>query len=190
MKSIYLLIATVALSFNAYPQTNLSEVRSVNYYGVDFSKVVVYNATESPANFIKAFYQINTLILSEPNKYDMSALGKPIDIIDIESVLKLNENIDEEGLVRFRTGVNRFDEEQLQAMVGKYNLKEKEGVGLVLIAEQLDKPDATGTFNVVFFDIATREIIKSTRNRGSAGGAGLRNYWANSIAKIIKQSRR
>lgn len=187
MKTVYLFIVAIALSFNAYAQKSLSDAKSVNYYGVDFTEVKVYNATEDPADFVRAFNQINTLILNEPKKYDMSAFGKPIDIIDIDPVMDLNEEIDEGDLVVRRKSDVGLNEAQLEAIVQSYKLREREGIGLVLIAELLDKPDATGVFHVVFFDIASREIVKTSRFRGSAKGFGLRNFWAGSIYSIIKK---
>jgi hypothetical protein len=59
--------------------------------------------------------------------------------------------------------------------------------GLVFIAETLSKTNQSGTFHVVFFDEATKQIIYSRKVTGKAGGFGVRNYWAASIYSILKK---
>ena len=61
--------------------------------------------------------------------------------------------------------------------VKSYKLKEKSGLGLVFIVDRLVKPSASGAVYVVFFDIATREVISADRRLGAASGSGFRNYW-------------
>lgn len=59
-----------------------------------------------------------------------------------------------------------------------------------MVALLLDKRAAQAVYEMVFFDIATREVRYTERVEGHAGGFGLRNYWANTVAEVLKTWRR
>ena len=61
--------------------------------------------------------------------------------------------------------------------------------GLVLIAENLNKLDERATYLVVFFNANTKEIIYSKRASGKGFGFGVRNHWAGSIYRMLKNWR-
>ena len=61
-------------------------------------------------------------------------------------------------------------------MIRAYKLPHQSGRGIVLIAWVLNK-------------IQTRKILFNSEVVGDAGGAGLRNYWANSVYSIIKDKK-
>ena len=45
-------------------------------------------------------------------------------------------------------------------------------------------------YDLVVFDIASREVIMHKMVAGEARGFGLRNYWAGSIYDIIKANKK
>ena len=57
---------------------------------------------------------------------------------------------------------------------------------LMIIAKLLNKAEAYGSYQVVFFNTETKEIIQDWATGGKARGFGLRNYWAGSIHKVIR----
>ena len=65
-------------------------------------------------------------------------------------------------------------------------MPQTEGVGVVLVAKLLNKPMSKATYELITFDISTREILSKREVSGKAGGFGLRNYWAGSVYNIIK----
>ena len=58
---------------------------------------------------------------------------------------------------------------------------------MVFIAQFLDKSNARGTYEVVFFNTETKEIIEEWITDGKARGFGLRNYWAGSVYSALKK---
>ena len=54
-----------------------------------------------------------------------------------------------------------------------------------MIAKTHDKSEGRGIYELVVFDIATRDIITQKLVVGKARGFGLRNYWAHTIFNII-----
>lgn len=170
----------------AQPQ-KIQEASSLNYYGIDFSSVRVIAAGESACDFIDVFGKINQLVIMEPEKYNLrKAFRKEIGKIDLSTVGALNEKTDPETLKMY-SGSHRLSEKTIAQKVTEYQIPDKEGIGVVLIAEQLDKPGGAATYHVVFFDLATREIVLSKWVAGKAGGFGLRNYWARSVYRVLSK---
>ena len=74
----------------------------------------------------------------------------------------------------------------MKKVISSYDTKGKTGIGLVFVAENLNKVEQIGSYYVVFFDMASKEIIDSERKVGKASGIGFRNYWAGSIFNVMK----
>jgi hypothetical protein len=59
-------------------------------------------------------------------------------------------------------------------------------MGLVFVAENLNKITQMGSYWVCFFDLGTKEIIDMQLKTGKAAGFGFRNYWAGSAFNVMK----
>lgn len=151
-------------------------------YGVDFSEVKVFGASESVDDFSKAFTGINMLLLSEPGKYDFSRVFRRKVDVDIAPVLQKLGESDFSEMMTFSSGLQELD---CAEIVKGYNLSHTEGTGAVLIARQLNKGTDIGHYYLVVFDIATREISEQMEVQGKTGGFGLRNYWARTVYNVI-----
>lgn len=68
-----------------------------------------------------------------------------------------------------------------------HTIQKTPGVGMVFIAQFLDKSNNRGTYEVVFFNTETKEIIEEWITDGKARGFGLRNYWAGSVYSALKK---
>jgi hypothetical protein len=162
------------------------DAKSITFYGVDFSLAKTFGVGESPAMLKNAFDNINMLFITEAKKYNIySAFSKDEVVNSFDMVNQLNRAIDEASL----NGTNKnytISSEELAKHVKSYKAEGK-GVGLIFIAERLDKLESMGYFHVVFFDIKTKEILFERSVAGHAAGFGLRNYWANPIYKIMKE---
>lgn len=164
---------------------NAQEGKKYYMYGVDFTSVKVYGADESVMQFTEAFKGINMLLIMEPDKYDSYMMvNSPVDVI-IEPIMKKNAEADFSGIMTYSSYVDSVD---CDAIVKEYTLPQTEGTGIVFIARMLNKPEAIGIYDLVVFDIATRDVIERREVIGKAGGFGLRNYWARSIYRIMSKT--
>lgn len=166
-----------------------AEARDTVYvYGVDYSQVRVLGTDESETRFVQAFLEINDLFLNQPEKYDCGRMirGSAI-VVDVEPVCRRIASADYSDLRPRRRGETPAIDEA--AVVAGYDLAETHGVGIVFIAEVLDKGKGIGIYRVVRFDTATRKVIDSRRVETKAGGFGLRNYWANTVYLAIRAVR-
>jgi hypothetical protein len=77
--------------------------------------------------------------------------------IDIAPTMEWNSKVDSETLASaYKTRLSR---ELISPMVKRYNIKEDEGIGFVVIYECFDKATNSVYEYGVFFDISTREIL-------------------------------
>ena len=159
---------------------------SVTWYGVDFSLARFTNITDDPELFVKQYFNaINQLVPNEPDKYDIKELfDKEEASISLDQVTARNAGVDPSTLVV--SDPYEISPEDVQAVVRSYNTEGQNGMGLVFVAENLNKDEATGSYYVCFFDLATKDIVDARRMSGKAAGFGVRNYWAGSVYNVMK----
>lgn len=185
MKKFFMLAAALFAATALQAQPQLAGIDKIYVYGVDFSVAKVNAAAETDTQFASAFEGINDLFLSQPDKYDCGkAFHKIVAGVDIAPTQQNNKTRD---FAVMRTDPMQLaTENTVQELVKNYELPQTEGTGVVIAALLLNKKSNAATFEVVFFDIATREIILSREVTAKAGGFGLRNFWARSVFEVLK----
>lgn len=163
------------------------EVDNVTFYGVDFSQVNIVGDDAPDSQYLQAFRRINDLFVTEPEKYDIARyLRTHIARYDFEMVAAVNAATD---LSRARPmQATLLDKESLAAHISRLPVT-GDGVGLIIIADCLDKTRETGYFHILFFDRATRSVIAQASLSGKARGFGLRNHWARAMLNSIRSLR-
>lgn len=160
------------------------------WFGIDFSQVkLVGSAGFTDPHKIRSTYFAawNTLIQSEPKRYDLkSAFRKSSVIFDTVGVTAVNAAVNPNTLVVETPP--RFHPAIIPTMVASYpSSKANQGIGAVFVVESFNKTATLATIHVVLFDIRTREVLLMEKMTAEPGGFGLRNYWAGSIREVIEQ---
>ncbi|MCI1640894.1 MAG: hypothetical protein LKI42_06455 [Bacteroidales bacterium] len=187
MKKILLFFSLFGV-LSAYAGNGRSDdgMKPMSFYGIDFSMVKVSGASESGREFMEAFGGINGLFLSEPDKY-IVPLEKRLSVqfsrVSLDAVFDRNAKIDPSEL--HASGRGSFTEDLLQSEIDRLDVS-GDGIGLVVVACELDKGTDIGTYYYVFFRESDKKILKYWEKRGASGGIGLRNYWARSFYRTIK----
>ena len=153
-------------------------------YGVDFSKVQIAGTDSTSVNYARAFKRINAIFDLEPDKYDFADLSRRKVVNYTVPTDMMVDAIDWNYAMQGGTEPKKYS---VAEMIKKYQLPHTTGMGMVIIAWLLDEANATGHYEIVYFDIATRKIILNTSVVALAGGLKLRNFWANSIYEAINQ---
>lgn len=181
----------ITLSINAFSQT-VSDVfvkSELVWLGLDFSnsKYVGFTETVTPQEIVSQYFiKWNTLILSEPEKYNLKrSFWKKGVIYDIDYMIKKNATT---SLDNYNTYSEYYlPENKLDSIVAKYNPNNKSGIGLAFIVESFNKINETASIYVTFIDLSTNKILLKEKMYGKAVGFGLRNHWGGAIYKILKQ---
>lgn len=157
-------------------------------YGIDFSEVKVSGAKESETNekFLQAFVGINSLLRSDPASYDFSRMLGGNVVVVLEPMYQKLEACNYTDFKQLSPVIPQID---VASMVKDYVLPQTAGYGVVLVAKLLDKMQDKAFYDLVVFDIATRNILIRKEVSGEAGGMGLRNFWAAPIREVLKKTK-
>ena len=78
-------------------------------------------------------------------------------------------------------------EADIAGIVKSYKLENDKGLGLVFVMDRLVKAQDIGCLHVVFFDVASRKVVRSERVCAKGGGIGFRNFWFRPVKDAVKQ---
>jgi hypothetical protein len=191
MKTKSFFIVVLIFSFfsgaiQAQDKKKAIDEKNITWFGVDFTLARFTLVTEDPAAIVSTSLKaINTLILAEPDKYNLKKFFSKSEVTpDVDMVNERNSKIDPTILVV--PDKYTITPEDVKKVINSYDTKGKTGTGLVFVAENLHKVEEIGSYYVVFFDMASKEIIDSERKVAKAAGIGFRNYWTGSVYNVMK----
>lgn len=187
MKKILLAAFCLSVSLASFGQDKevQKEINEVKFYGVDFSKAQAYGVSETIDQFTDVFGKVNSLFISEPKKYNVDKHFKVNATTAVRQLDDLNKSISSSSFFG-EADDYQISTAELAEEIKALPIEDTKGVGLVFVAELLNKPANQGTYHIVFFDIASREILDTWKATGRAKGFGLRNYWAGSIFSVLE----
>lgn len=191
MKRILILCAAVllgSLSAKAQESNPLDAYESINFYGIDFTTAQVYGASESGLEFKNAFLGINGLLVTEYDKYVavlQKKLKKTIAYTDVDYINGyITDELDTEDIKTARS-VKPLTTDDVADELMNLEIEPADGLGLIVMAGELNKITDYGTFYYVFFDNRTFKVVDCWAYKGATGGMELRNYWAKSFYNTI-----
>lgn len=191
MKTKSLFIVVLIFSFfssamQAQDKKKAVAEKNITWCGVDFTLARFTLVTEDPTAIVSTSLKaINTLILAEPDKYNLKKFFSKSEVTpEVDMVNDRNSKIDPTLLVV--PDKYTITPEDVKKVISSYDTKGKTGTGLVFVAENLHKVEQIGSYYVVFFDMASKEIIDMERKEGKATGIGFRNYWSGSVFTVMK----
>jgi hypothetical protein len=192
-----ILIALVMLSLSSARVTRAAEAGSPDtlvWCGLDYSMVKMIGIldfrqpdkifpsmpTEWNALFVKEMFpRLETMAKSV--RTDLKAVA---DRNDTASARQIEH---EDGTAEEKVKPSHITEANIADTVKAYKLETTQGLGLVFIMDRLVKAQDTGCMYVVFFDVASRNVLHSERVCAVAGGGGFRNYWFRPVKEVVKK---
>jgi hypothetical protein len=201
MKKMILSVVTLALTtVTSYAQFTASDVfkkDEIVCYGIDFSKAKFIGQFDEGAGIggaqggsemkSKWMPEWNMLMVNEQAKgFDFKkAMDKASIYYDMGPVKEDNANTDKDALMAMNAQkLSKEDAEKVVAGLGAGD--KKEGIGMVWVVENFNKPEKAASYWIVFFDIKTKKVLFSEHVEGKCQGIGMRNFWGGSMKFIIK----
>ena len=201
MKTFKIIALSVILCFivpSLFSQTIadfFNNKAEVTWLGIDFSHVrLVGEFTQfkdagpmDPAEIRDRYFPSwNSLVLNEPDKYDVKGMFKLNQMkISIDMIQKLNAETQPQNMKAYEAPQYSCDE--MRKYVRNYTPEAVQGLGIVFVAEVLNKTIDMGSFFIIVLDMKTKDILLCEKMSGKASGIGVRNFWAGSIYNIIKE---
>jgi hypothetical protein len=161
--------------------------------GLDYSKVKMIGTADfmhPEAIFPTMLNTWNGLFMTEMLP-QLEKMTSPVKT-DLKAVEAANQKagasqiVREDGTADEKVKPSDITDADIAAMVKSYDLKYKQGLGLVFIMDRLVKAQETGCLYVVYFDVASRKVVHSERVCAKAGGIGFRNFWFSPIKTAVK----
>ena len=176
------------LSLTAQDKLNLSDVKSLTFYGIDFSLAKVYGGKDTGHQYWTTYADINELFIDKPKTFSVEKrLGIPVDVISLQAVNQVNKDINPDK-IKIDTPTYMPTPEQINTAIQNLPiLSQEEKIGMVIIALFLNKEDNRGTYQFVIFNTKTRDIIEQWTNSGAGMGYNLKSYWGVSVYNAIKK---
>jgi len=185
-----LILFSLLIGSSIFAQTNKNAIfgDDLVWYGIDYSKAKFIEDCQ-PGQLKNIMFAWNVLVVNEANKYDVAKSFRKKNVFnDLAPVMKHNKDIDETQMMSLNP--YKFDnaDETVASIISSYTGGEKtEGLGLVFIVESYNKPKTQAIYYLTFFDIKTKQIIYTEKfTEGPPSGFGIRNYWASTIFKVMK----
>lgn len=190
MKRILLSLVAILCISMGYAQNkfNLSGIKSLTNYGIDFTLAKVYGGKDTGHQYWATYADINELFIMKPKMYSIDKrLGIPVEVTSLEAVNQANKKINPDHIMTDNPQYMPTEAQIQEAVKNLPILSQEEKTGIVLIALFLNKEEDRGTYQFVVFNTKTREIIEQWTNSGKGIGIGLKNYWGMSVYNAIKK---
>lgn len=201
---IYLIALRLAFPAVAADKRNpLMAQEPLVWVGIDYSMIRLIGSSEFRVPdliFPGMFEKWNALYLDERVELLPKALNKHV-AIDIGAVTEQNRKATADQIIekpgpKDVIGETHIDKQAIGDAIRSYKMEKKNGLGLVYIvdrfiearlvnpsnarsgAPQVVRISAAGAVYIVFFDVATREVISTERVVENVNtGANFRNFW-------------
>ena len=190
-------IPLLVLCFIAIKAAQAGDVpadKTLVWCGLDYSKVKMIGSMD-----FRRPEQIFPARLADWNGLFMKEMLPKVEGItkslrtDLSAVQARNEKATskqierEDGSREEKVLSTHITETDIAATIRSYELKQRQGLGLVFIMDRLVKLQETGCLFVVFFDIDSREVLLSQRVCAEADGSSFRSHWFNPIKIAVKK---
>lgn len=180
---------------NAQTASDLFKEDEITYLGIDFSHVQLlgnfsqaYGFGEQNSQTVRDNYfpAWNNVIMDERNKYDIAGMLRKDQVLYMpKMIMEINKNADVEELDVYNA--EEYSSEQIIKFVSEYPLEGETGIGVLFIAESLNKIDKKAVYHFLAINMANGHILLQERLEGTPNGIGIRNYWAGSVYNVIQQ---
>ena len=178
-------LALVLVAGIAIAQTSMKEVRSVTFYGVDFTKAKVVGAEYRASDMIRAFGYTNQAFMNKPNRYNVAkALKVAIERMQLTTARERNRAIPYDALATVEV-VEALSAEQVAEVVAAY--PEGSGYGALILGEEINAAMSQVRLRMIVFDRASREIVYQRVAYVEAEGVTPREKWTDGIYKFLKK---
>jgi hypothetical protein len=185
-----ILIASLLFCINIKAQTinNVYLSQKLTFYGYDFTHLKVADQNRIGQPLKKFFPKLSKFIQSEtPEKKVKSLIKKDTLIYEPLVTEQLIETIENGRIASIKP--QTISQDTLQNCIKNYSLKEKSGIGSVMIFECFDKEAETVSLYFIFFDIATRKIIDSLHvSSHDRNSYNYMNDWKPAASKAVRHA--
>ena len=169
----------------------------ITWLGIDFSHVkligdfaqVAEAGQVGPIAMRDTYFPAwNGLFFSEAEKYNVKdMLRKENVVVNTSGLDGINASTPVEDMEG--TQDPGYTKEDIQGFIRSYDFQTKEGLGVLMVAESLNKVHVLAIYHFIVVDLKNNEILLHEKISAAPGGIGIRNYWARSFYNVMMMIR-
>lgn len=199
MKRLFTILGLLCLTFTLQAQSLsefLNNKNSKTYWlGVDYSQVKLIgdgfegllDSSGEPVELRDKYAQDwNDLIIRESSKYAFDKALRKNEVINATAQTDQRNRTMNLKNVMVNAAQN-LSESDIHKHVASINFDVKDGYGVMMIMESLDKDRAQAILHFVIIDLPTKKILKVEQFSGAPKGFGFRNFWARPIYDALQE---
>lgn len=185
MKRILITLAALLIAGIAMAQTTIKDVRSLTFYGADFTMAKIVGAEYRAADVVRAYGQINQLFLTQPSRYNVAkALKVSIERVQLALARERNLAIPYASLATVDVA-EALSPEQVAEVVATYS--EGSGFGALILGEELNATTGQVRLRMVVFDRSNDQIIYQRVAYVEFEGESVREKWADGLYEFLRK---
>jgi hypothetical protein len=166
----------------------IQQADTVFWYGVDFSMARLTDGSKMSEGELMKNKYVPGWIAELNRRYSEEYFSKKIRpkklSIDLDVVQNKYLEIDAGSFVIFSD--YSFSLDSVERKIETYNLRQSSGLGLVLVIENMNKPNHYVTGYFAFFDIETRTIVHALKTKGLPGSKyGFHHWWKEGFIELF-----
>lgn len=189
MKHTLAIILLFLISFTkAQDVKKLFEGSKLVWCGMDFTKSQMIGVKDvKPEVVVNEFLEKwNQPMVYEPDNFPLGSYFRKLNVYyDIQAVSDRNKTASVNTL--FNENTVPYTRNEIEAIVKDLKLTRNEGLGLIVFVDYFNKKKAEASFQLAFFDVATKKLVLLKRLTGIAQGAGLKAYWAGALGDALRK---
>lgn len=189
MKNIIILLVIFSFSLvQAQDVKKLFEGDKLVWCGMDFTRSQMIGVKDvKPEIVVSEFLdKWNQPMIYEPDNFPLGSYFRKLNVyFDVQSISNRNKTATVSTL--FNENTVSYSRSEIEAIVKDLKLTRNEGLGLVVFVDYFNKKKAEASFQLAFFDVATKKLLLLKRITGTAQGAGLKAYWAGALNDAFRK---
>jgi hypothetical protein len=161
---------------------------TVYWYGVDFRMARLTDGSKMSEGELMKNKYVPGWMAELNNRYHIEYFSKKIAgkvvLFELDAVQSDYLQIDARDFVVFSD--HSFPLENVGRRIESYDLPQKKGLGLVLVIENMNKPNRYVTGYFAFFDIESRRIVHALKTKGLPGSKyGFHHWWKEGFIELF-----
>ena len=190
MKKILFCTCLVVITASGFSQsrTKLYEADQFVWFGVDFSMVKLIGPEfNNPEHIIESYFeQWNSRAIAFIENDFKGKLAKTPFVYDTPMAIERSRKVSVNDILLPLSAKYSIGNDMIDDLVNKCNSPNNQtGIGVMLIAESLNRANNIGIYHVVFFDISSKQILKKEKFEFEGSGIGFLPYWDKPIFRTI-----
>ena len=193
MKKVAIFCLVLFASQLSFAQVDMFQEKEFVWLGIDFTGAKMVGSTHfRNAKIVKEelFDKWNQITIDEWSKFNLQEFyEKKMRHNDLIPVKNRNKLVNEDELL-VDMSTHSLSKKEVAAICSTYKGKTQlqEGLGVLYVVEAFNHTNERAYVYVTFMDLATGQAVYIKKYEGIPGGAGVRNFWANAIFRVMEQS--